>query len=56
VTRVHDLREIVNAILYVCRTGIAWEYLPQDFPPYKTVWACPVLTDGDVKGVTVRLP
>ncbi|MFI9450028.1 transposase [Amycolatopsis sp. NPDC052450] len=24
----HDLREIVNAILYVCRTGIAWEYLP----------------------------
>ena len=37
-TRVHDLREIVNAILYVCRTGIAWEYLPHDFPPYKTVY------------------
>jgi transposase len=35
---VHDLREIVNAILYVCRTGIAWEYLPHDFPPYKTVY------------------
>lgn len=34
---VHDLREIVNAILYVNRTGIAWEYLPHDFPPYKTV-------------------
>jgi transposase len=33
----HDLREIVNAILYVNRTGIAWEYLPHDFPPYKTV-------------------
>src|SRR5262249_17902091 len=33
----HDLREIVNAILYVDRTGIAWEYLPHDFPPYKTV-------------------
>jgi transposase len=29
----HDLREIVNAILYVNRTGIAWEYLPHDFPP-----------------------
>jgi len=27
---VHDLREIVNAILYVNRTGIAWEYLPHD--------------------------
>jgi transposase len=33
----HDLREIVNAILYVNRTGIAWEYLPHDFPPFKTV-------------------
>jgi len=36
--RVHELREIVNAILYVCRTGIAWAYLPHDFPPYKTVY------------------
>ena len=33
----HDLREIVNAILYVNRTGIPWEYLPHDFPPFKTV-------------------
>jgi transposase len=36
--RVHDLREIVNAILYVRRTGVAWAYLPHDFPPYKTVY------------------
>lgn len=36
--RVHGLREIVNAILYVNRTGIPWEYLPHDFPPYKTVY------------------
>jgi transposase len=36
--RVHDLREIVNAILYVCRTGIAWAYLPHDFPSYQTVY------------------
>jgi transposase len=35
---VHDLREIVNAIFYVTRTGIAWEYLPHDFPPAKTVY------------------
>ncbi|HUK70596.1 MAG TPA: transposase [Streptosporangiaceae bacterium] len=34
----HDLREIVNAILCVNRTGIAWEHLPHDFPPYKTVY------------------
>src|SRR5216684_9332698 len=35
---VHDLREIVDAILYVNRTGCAWEYLPHDFPPFKTVY------------------
>ena len=34
---VHDLREIVNAILYVNRAGCAWQLLPHDFPPYKTV-------------------
>jgi transposase len=47
VTRVHDLREIVNAILYVCRTGIAWEYLPHDFPPYKTVYDCYAKWEAD---------
>nr|WP_237281907.1 transposase [Streptomyces griseochromogenes] len=36
--RVHDLREIVNAILYVNRTGIPWECLPHDFPPHKSVY------------------
>ena len=30
--------EIVNAILYVARIGMAWEYLPHDFPPAKTVY------------------
>ncbi|MET7436222.1 transposase [Streptomyces sp. NPDC005496] len=28
----------MNAILYVNRTGIPWEYLPHDFPPHKTVY------------------
>jgi transposase len=35
----HDLREIVNAILYVNRAGCAWDLLPHDFPPYKTVYS-----------------
>ncbi|WP_051820340.1 IS5/IS1182 family transposase [Streptomyces sp. NRRL S-920] len=26
----HDLREIMNAILYVDRTGVQWAYLPHD--------------------------
>jgi len=35
---VHPRRVIVNAILYVNRTGCAWRYLPQDFPPWRTVY------------------
>jgi transposase len=34
-----DLRDIFNAILYINRTGIAWKYLPHDFPPHGTVYA-----------------
>jgi putative transposase len=33
-----DLREILNAIFYRERTGCAWEMLPHDFPPAKTVY------------------
>ena len=33
-----DLREIVNAILYLLRTGCQWHNLPHDFPPYSTVF------------------
>src|SRR5918996_4076460 len=36
--RIHPLREIVNAIRYVLRGGIAWRALPHDFPPWPTVW------------------
>ncbi|WP_405540370.1 IS5 family transposase [Streptomyces sp. NBC_00075] len=34
----HDLREIMNAILYIDRTGMQWRYLPHDFPPWATVY------------------
>lgn len=32
-----DLREVVNAILYMATTGCQWRQLPKDFPPYSTV-------------------
>jgi transposase len=32
------LREIVNAIFYVMRSGCAWRLLPADFPPWSTVY------------------
>jgi transposase len=34
----HEKREILNAIFYVLRTGCQWRYLPQEFPPWKTVY------------------
>jgi putative transposase len=33
-----DLRDVVNAILYLLRTGCQWRLLPNDFPPRSTVW------------------
>ncbi len=36
--RVHPLREILNAIFYIVRSGCAWRLLPHDFPPWKTVY------------------
>ena len=35
--RVHTLREILNAIFYIVRSGCAWRLLPHEFPPWKTV-------------------
>ena len=36
--RTVDLREILNAIFYVQRTGCQWEMLPHDLPPHSTVY------------------
>ena len=33
-----DMREIINAVFYVPRGGIAWRMLPHDLPPWKTVY------------------
>lgn len=33
-----DLREILNAIRYMARSGGGWRMLPHDFPPWQTVY------------------
>jgi hypothetical protein len=35
--RTTDLREVVNALLYIATTGCQWRMLPKDFPPCSTV-------------------
>ena len=36
--RAWPMREIVNAIFYVLRSGCAWRLLPDSFPPRQTVY------------------
>jgi putative transposase len=33
-----DMREIVNGIFYLLKTGCSWEMLPNDLPPSSTVY------------------
>src|SRR6476620_3852612 len=35
--RAHADRELIDAMLYVLRGGIAWRALPHEYPPWKTV-------------------
>jgi len=36
--RAHADRELIDAMLYVLRGGIAWRALPHEYPPWKTVY------------------
>jgi len=33
-----DMREVLNAIFYVIKSGCQWDMLPHDFPPKGTVF------------------
>ena len=35
--RTTELREVVNALLYILTTGCQWRQLPKEFPPFSTV-------------------
>ena len=36
--RTHSLRDILDAIFYVLKSGCQWRLLPHDFPPWSTVY------------------
>ena len=36
--RKYPLRDIMNAIMYILKTGCQWRMLPKDFPPHNTVF------------------
>ena len=33
-----EMREVLNAIFYVLRSGCAWRLVPHDFPAWQTVY------------------
>jgi hypothetical protein len=51
------LREVLNAIFYVLRGGVAWRLLPNDLPPRTTVfrWFCAWRASGHPR-LSPRLP
>jgi putative transposase len=36
--RTHSLREILNAIFYVLKSGCQWRLLPHEFPRWPTIY------------------
>ena len=36
--RKHELRQVVNALLWIVRAGAPWSMLPHDFPPWQAVY------------------
>ena len=55
--RAWPMREIVNAICYVLRGGIAWRLMPDSFPPWRTVyrWFARLRDDGTWETVNHHL-
>ncbi len=36
--REHDTRSIINAIRYLLKSGCQWRMLPQEYPPWESVY------------------
>jgi transposase len=36
--RYYDLREVLNGLRWIVRTGSAWRYMPHDLPPWEAVY------------------
>jgi putative transposase len=37
--RTTHIREVINALFYLDRTGAQWRALPHEFPPWSTIWS-----------------
>lgn len=48
-----NVREVLNAIFYLLRSGCAWRLLPHDFPPWQTVYT--YFRDWKECGILVKI-
>ena len=48
-----NMREALNAVMYVLSTGCQWRYLPKDLPPRSTVYR--YFRDWGIDGVLDRI-
>ncbi|MFJ2241079.1 transposase [Streptomyces sp. NPDC087859] len=50
-------REVMNAILFLNRTGVPWRYVPHDFPPHTTVfgYSSDWISDGTIEELGLHL-
>ena len=37
--RKYPIRELLNAVLYLTKTGCQWRRLPDNYPPWETVYS-----------------
>jgi putative transposase len=47
------VRTLINAIFYVTKTGCQWRFLPNDFPPWQTVYS--FFRRAKLKGILKKL-
>jgi putative transposase len=52
-SRKYKLREVVNAIMYLVKTGCQWRMLPSDFPHWKVVYY--YFASWKVKGIFQKI-
>jgi len=38
-SRKYSKRELTNAVFYLIKTGCQWRFLPQEYPPWKSVYS-----------------
>lgn len=51
--RKSDMRAVLNALLYMARTGCGWRYLPHEYPKWQTVYT--YFRDWQRDGTWVRI-